>query len=205
MAGFMDAERVTSLTQMVTVAILLAASGVFVAVKRLQQFSWPVWVVFVGALTYPLYLTHNIGKRIFITGPAAEYFGPARHLVAIALSLLLAWPVMPAAERFVKPGLKRVLDGMGIRGSVRQRSLAHERDNAAEASQPPGSLRQSPTAFACLPAICAFGRLKKNFAPTLGAASAQTVPPYRFTIRCTVARPRPTPRNSSMECSRRNG
>src|SRR5690606_16509007 len=46
--------------------------------------------------------------------------------------------------------------------------------------------------------------VKKNAAPLPGAASAQIRPPWRWTMRCTVASPMPVPGNSSVLCRRWN-
>src|SRR6266545_5761748 len=46
------------------------------------------------------------------------------------------------------------------------------------------------------------GRVKKNVDPLPTSLSAQTRPPWRCTIRWTVARPMPVPSNSAMLCSR---
>ena len=48
----------------------------------------------------------------------------------------------------------------------------------------------------------AFRREKKTVAPPSGLPSAQTRPPCRCTMRCTMARPTPVPSNSSLRCSR---
>ena len=68
----------------------------------------------VGALTYPLYLTHNVGKAIFLQQLTA---GPlwVRTLIAILFSLALAWFVMWTAKRFVVPPLKWVLNLVRLR------------------------------------------------------------------------------------------
>src|SRR5439155_4551904 len=51
---------------------------------------------------------------------------------------------------------------------------------------------------------CLGDRVKWNVAPLPGSASAQTLPPCLWTMRCTVARPKPYPANSSARCRRWN-
>src|SRR5439155_2179258 len=51
---------------------------------------------------------------------------------------------------------------------------------------------------------CLGDRVKWNVAPLPGSPSAQTRPPCLWTMRCTVARPRPYPANSSARCRRWN-
>src|SRR6185437_8188602 len=47
-------------------------------------------------------------------------------------------------------------------------------------------------------------RVKENVAPRPGAASTQISPPWRWTMRCAMARPTPLPSKSSARCRRWN-
>lgn len=111
---FVDANRITVAMKIATAAVLCAAFLCFSLLRRLQSVRWPAYVALVGALTYPLYLTHNVGKAIFLQQLTA---GPlwVRTLIAILFSLALAWFVMWTAKRFVVPLLKWVLNLVRLR------------------------------------------------------------------------------------------
>lgn len=112
--GFVDPAQITLGTKIATVAVIGAAFVGFAQLRRLQSVSWPSGVAVVGGLTYPLYLTHNVGKTIFLqrlTGvPLWE-----RTLIAIVFSLALAWIVMKLARRFITPALKWLLNVCRLR------------------------------------------------------------------------------------------
>ena len=55
------------------------------------------------------------------------------------------------------------------------------------------------------PPTGASASVNRKVAPSPTTPSAQIRPPWRRTIRCTVARPMPVPGNSRGECSRLNG
>jgi peptidoglycan/LPS O-acetylase OafA/YrhL len=111
---FVDPVRITMSVKMATAAVICVAFVCFAILPRLQSIRWPAGVAVIGGLTYPLYLTHNVGKAIFLQRITA---GPlwARTLVAIAFSLALAWLVMWIAKRFITPALKKVLDLIRLR------------------------------------------------------------------------------------------
>jgi peptidoglycan/LPS O-acetylase OafA/YrhL len=122
---FVDAVRITFAMKIATAAVIVAAFACFAVLRRLQSVHWPARIALVGALTYPLYLTHNVGKAIFlqrITG------GPlwVRTLIAIAFSLALAWIVMWTAKRWIAPALRWMLDLIGLRGKPVAKSAALE-------------------------------------------------------------------------------
>ena len=111
---FVDANRITAGMKIATAAVLCASFACFALLRRMQSVRWPASVALVGALTYPLYLTHNVGKAIFLqhldSVPVWE-----RTLIAIVFSLALAWVVMWTAKRLIAPALKWVLDSFRLR------------------------------------------------------------------------------------------
>jgi peptidoglycan/LPS O-acetylase OafA/YrhL len=114
MDQFVDAARITMDMKIATAAVIGAAFACFAMLPRLQSLRWPGGIALIGGLTYPLYLTHNVGKAIFLQRVTA---GPlwVRTIVAIAFSLTLAWLVMWLARRFITPALKRLLDACRLR------------------------------------------------------------------------------------------
>jgi len=111
---FMDTARITMAVKIATAAVICVAFGCFALLPRLQSIRWPAGVAVVGGLTYPLYLTHNVGKALFLqrltAGPLWE-----RTLLAIVFSLALAWVVMKLARKFITPLLRKVLDLIRLR------------------------------------------------------------------------------------------
>lgn len=122
---FVDAGRITTAMKIATAAVVVAAFACFAVLRRLQSVHWPARIALVGALTYPLYLTHNVGKAIFLqrfTGaPAWE-----RTLIAVAFSLGLAWIVMWTAKRCIAPALRWALNLIGLRDKTVARPPALE-------------------------------------------------------------------------------
>ncbi|HET9864073.1 MAG TPA: acyltransferase [Steroidobacteraceae bacterium] len=111
--GFVRADNITDAVKVTTALVMALAFIGFASLRAVKSARWPQWIPLVGALTYPLYLTHNIGKEVFITYAGGPLW--LRSLAAIAFSLVLAWLVMNAARAFVAPVLQRVLDLVGLR------------------------------------------------------------------------------------------
>jgi peptidoglycan/LPS O-acetylase OafA/YrhL len=111
---FVDAGRVTFGMKITTAVVIGAAFACFAALRRLQSVNWPARIALVGALTYPLYLTHNVGKAIFLQHLTAVPVWE-RTLVAIAFSLALAWVVMWLAKKCVAPPLRWTLNLVRLR------------------------------------------------------------------------------------------
>jgi peptidoglycan/LPS O-acetylase OafA/YrhL len=111
---FVDAARITMAMKIATAVVIAVAFVCFAMLRRLQSVRWPAAIALVGALTYPLYLTHNVGKLLFLQRLTA---GPvwARSLAAIAFSLGLAGAVMWTAKRFIVPTLKWALNTIRLR------------------------------------------------------------------------------------------
>jgi peptidoglycan/LPS O-acetylase OafA/YrhL len=122
---FVDPARITIGMKFATAAIICLAFACFALLRRFQSVKWPAGIALVGALTYPLYLTHNVGKAIFLQHMTAVPLWE-RTLVAIVFSLGLAWVVMWAAKRFIAPALRWALNIIRLRDKTLAKPAALE-------------------------------------------------------------------------------
>lgn len=112
MHDFVFDEHITPTSRIIVAGIMVTGFLVFAMMRHLRIQGQPArWALAAGALTYPLYLLHNIGTELFLgTSPAFH----VRHavLVASAFSLALAWLVMRTSSAVVLPALRGILDKM---------------------------------------------------------------------------------------------
>ena len=122
---FVDVNRITMGMKIATAAVLSAAFVCFALLRRLQSIRWPAGVALAGALTYPLYLTHNVGKAIFLQHLDTVRLWE-RTLIAILFSLVLAWVVMWTAKRFIAPALRWVLNSFRLKDKPLAKPVTQE-------------------------------------------------------------------------------
>lgn len=110
MNGFIDEAHITAAARAATASTVTAMFALF-ALVVVQPVGGRYANAFAaaGALTYPLYLLHNIGKEIFFFG-VSELAEPARVLFAAAFSIALAYAVFRFSSRRVQPALRKALD-----------------------------------------------------------------------------------------------
>src|SRR5690606_6142334 len=110
MQDFIFDDHITPTARAIVIGIMVAGFLVFAMMRHLQLRGRTArWALAAGALTYPLYLLHNIGTELFLgTSPALD----VRHavLVAGAFSLFLAWIVMHASRAMVLPALRGLFE-----------------------------------------------------------------------------------------------
>ena len=105
-------QHITTNTQATTVAVIGLTFAVFALVGR-RSFSAraTIFASMAGALTYPLYLLHNVGKELFLH---TDFALPRSLRVAMAMvfSLLLSYVVMKVGTGPGRGLLTRAWDGM---------------------------------------------------------------------------------------------
>lgn len=117
MPDFMHREFVTRATQGVTVLVIVAVFAAFSAIAGgWLQLGASRLLTALGAITYPLYLLHNIGKALFLRD-ATGTPDLASLVLAMLFALALAWGVAAVARRFVKPSLGSMLDVLPLVGT----------------------------------------------------------------------------------------
>lgn len=112
MHDFIFDDHITTTARAIVAGIMVAGFLVFAMMRHLRLRGRTArWALAAGALTYPLYLLHNIGTELFLgTSPALDV--PHAIALACAFSLLLAWLVMRASRVVVLPALRGLLDQM---------------------------------------------------------------------------------------------
>ncbi len=112
MTGFMDSTDITLPSQIVTVILIAAFFGAFATlVRRPLGMRFAASAATIGALTYPLYLLHNVAKELLIN---SDLNIPRLVAVPIAVgvSLLISYWTFRASKRWVHPLLKSLLARM---------------------------------------------------------------------------------------------
>lgn len=102
-----------------------------IACKATGEFGRRSWIA-ISALTYPLYLVHEIIGYIIFNAAFSRF---NQHLVfwgTVALMLLMAYAVHVYAERRYAPALKRFLDAAWDTFSARAATVASKREIVSE-------------------------------------------------------------------------
>lgn len=115
MPNFVQPQDVSVGTQWeerVLVFVFFATFAV-IALRRSTAVPFAAAIAFLGALTYPLYLVHNIGKAM-VLGPLSMHQKYVALVLAVAFSLLLAglisWVVDARVRRPFARWLERMLE-----------------------------------------------------------------------------------------------
>lgn len=118
MPDFISATHVDVRSQLTTGLLIFVFFGTFAwLARRPSTMRASPLIVWLGALTYPLYLLHNIGRTIFLTRPSGLPAW-AGLLLALVFSLALSAAVYVFASRYIKPTLRSLMDSIGF-GSPR--------------------------------------------------------------------------------------
>lgn len=115
MPQFVSTSHVDERSQVATAALMFAFFATFAwLTRRTSTMKASPFIVWLGALTYPLYLLHNVGRAIFLTRPSGL---PTWAALALALifSLAISAAVYVVASRYVKPLLRTLMDVIGFR------------------------------------------------------------------------------------------
>jgi peptidoglycan/LPS O-acetylase OafA/YrhL len=112
MPGFVDPVHITAVTRTVTALVLGGCFGLFALVANGSVNSGDSRLALsLGALTYPLYLLHNVGKVLFVSA-AAALPGALEVVLGIVFSIGLSLAVARLSGRFVKPPLRTALSAI---------------------------------------------------------------------------------------------
>ncbi len=109
MAANMRPEDLTSAARMATIGVVTVATLGLALVRRVEPSPRAAaWLTTAGALTYPLYLLHNVPKELLLQ-PERTVPRVIGLPLAVVASVALAWVVQHAAARFVRPPLATLL------------------------------------------------------------------------------------------------
>ncbi len=110
MSDFIDPAHITTSAKVATIGVMVTAFGAFATLRsHVIATRFGGAAALAGALTYPLYLLHNVGKAIFLRGLVP---GPEWLLVAAAIvcSLVLSYAVMRVGTGPLQAALRRIVD-----------------------------------------------------------------------------------------------
>ena len=126
MSNFVQPQDVSTATQWESriLIFLFFATFAVIALRRSAAVPFAAAIAFLGALTYPLYLVHNIG-RVMVLRPLATHEKYVALVLAVAFSLLLAAMIAWLVDGRVRRPFARWLERML---STVSRSASSSRD-----------------------------------------------------------------------------
>ncbi len=113
MPNFVQQQDVSTATQWESriVILLFFATFAVIALRRSAAVPFATAIAFAGALTYPLYLVHNIG-RVVVLHPLATHEKYVALVLAVAFSLLMAAMIARVVDGSLRRPFARWLERM---------------------------------------------------------------------------------------------
>ena len=115
MPNFVQPQDVSMATQWESRILILLFFATFavIALRRSAAVPFAAAIAFLGALTYPLYLVHNIG-RVMVLKPLATQEKYVALVLAVAFSLLLAAMIAHVVDAKLRRPFARWLERMSL-------------------------------------------------------------------------------------------